>query len=151
MSAFLGRQNINCPPVQNNWPNLSLYSWSTSNFIHKYCTFCKCFVNGIITSPGFPKNFCENLKVSWLIQVPKGLLIQVSVCVFSFCYMTFSIITQLTRAGRCNSHFLNPTLPNECKLIPAVHGTRHKRAEIKEIWRHKDNPCKWLKLAPTSV
>ena len=35
-------------------------------------------VDGTITSPGYPQNYDNNLDLKWLIQVPLGLVIQIS-------------------------------------------------------------------------
>ena len=34
--------------------------------------------DGTITSPGYPQNYDNNLDLKWLIQVPLGLVIQIS-------------------------------------------------------------------------
>ena len=41
-----------------------------------YCSECNCLGNGVITSPGFPGNYYNNLNLTWLIQVQSGQLIQ---------------------------------------------------------------------------
>ena len=41
------------------------------------CSECSCSTTGVITSPGFPGNYANNLDVSWLIQVPSGQLIEI--------------------------------------------------------------------------
>ena len=43
-----------------------------SNVNRKYCFNCTCSVNGVITSPGFPQNYLNNLYLSWLIELPLG-------------------------------------------------------------------------------
>ena len=59
----------------------------------------------------------------------------IGVCVYN-CYIAFSMIALLTRAGCCDSHFTyfpTPvpylTIPNDCNLIPSGHGTRHGRQQ----------------------
>ena len=42
------------------------------------CSECNCLVSGVITSPGFPGNYDDNLDLSWLIQVQIGQLIDIS-------------------------------------------------------------------------
>ena len=41
------------------------------------CTDCDCISDGIITSPGFPQNYDNNLDLTWLIEVPPGQRIQI--------------------------------------------------------------------------
>ena len=43
-----------------------------------YCSDCNCLGGGVITSPGFPENYDNNLDLSWLIQVQIGQLIDIS-------------------------------------------------------------------------
>ena len=83
----------------------------------------------------------------------------VCVCV-SICYMPFSMIAQLTRAGCCDGHFSyfptpvpDLTIPNDCNLIPSGHGTRHGRAaEINlKAYQRIDKPRVWLELATMSM
>jgi hypothetical protein len=42
------------------------------------CSDCNCLGSGVITSPGFPVNYDDNLDLSWLIQVQIGQLIDIS-------------------------------------------------------------------------
>ena len=42
-----------------------------------HCSECACSGNGVITSPGFPQNYANNLDLTWLIQVPPGQLIEI--------------------------------------------------------------------------
>ena len=42
------------------------------------CSECNCLASGVITSPGFPGNYDDNLDLSWLIQVQIGQLIDIS-------------------------------------------------------------------------
>ena len=42
------------------------------------CSDCNCLATGVITSPGFPENYDDNLDLSWLIQVQIGQLIDIS-------------------------------------------------------------------------
>ena len=42
------------------------------------CSECNCLVSGIITSPGFPGNYDENLDLTWLIQVQIGQRIEIN-------------------------------------------------------------------------
>jgi len=45
-------------------------------------------VDGAITSPGYPQNYDNNLDVKWLIQVPLGLVIQISFLSFDLEYQS---------------------------------------------------------------
>ena len=42
------------------------------------CIECNCLGGGVITSPGFPENYDNNLDLTWLIQVQIGQLIDIS-------------------------------------------------------------------------
>jgi hypothetical protein len=42
------------------------------------CSDCNCLGGGVITSPGFPGNYGNNLYLTWLIQVHIGQLIDIS-------------------------------------------------------------------------
>ena len=42
------------------------------------CSDCNCLASGVITSPGFPGHYDDNLNLSWLIQVQIGQLIDIS-------------------------------------------------------------------------
>ena len=41
------------------------------------CSDCNCLASGVITSPGFPGNYDDNLDLTWLIQVQIGQLIDI--------------------------------------------------------------------------
>ena len=41
------------------------------------CSDCNCLGSGIITSPGFPGNYDNNLNLTWLIQVQMGQTIEI--------------------------------------------------------------------------
>ena len=43
-----------------------------------YCSECSCLASGVITSPGFPGNYGNNLDLTWLIQAPLGQFIQLN-------------------------------------------------------------------------
>ena len=43
-----------------------------------HCSQCLCHTNGIITSPGYPQNYDNNLYLYWLIQVPVGQTIAIN-------------------------------------------------------------------------
>ena len=43
-----------------------------------YCSECSCLGGGVITSPGFPGNYDNNLDLTWLIQAPLGQLIELN-------------------------------------------------------------------------
>ena len=43
-----------------------------------YCSNCSCSGNGVITSPGFPGNYDNNLDITWLIQLPPGQFIEIN-------------------------------------------------------------------------
>ena len=47
-----------------------------SNVNTEHCSSCACFANGVITSPGFPRNYHNNIDLTWLIQVPIGHLVE---------------------------------------------------------------------------
>ena len=42
------------------------------------CSECGCLEGGVITSPGFPGKYNNNLNLTWLIQAPIGQLIELS-------------------------------------------------------------------------
>ena len=42
-----------------------------------YCSNCSCSGSGVITSPGFPGNYDNNLDLTWIIQLPPGHLIEI--------------------------------------------------------------------------
>ena len=42
------------------------------------CSDCNCLASGVITSPGFPENYDDNLDLSWLIQVQMGQVIEIN-------------------------------------------------------------------------
>ena len=42
-----------------------------------YCSDCNCLGGGVITSPGFPENYDNNLDLTWLIQVQVGQTIEI--------------------------------------------------------------------------
>ena len=42
-----------------------------------YCSECLCSINGVITSPGFPHKYNNNLELTWLIQLPLGNYIKI--------------------------------------------------------------------------
>ena len=42
------------------------------------CSDCKCLGGGVITSPGFPGNYDNNLDLTWLIQVQIGQTIEIN-------------------------------------------------------------------------
>ena len=42
-----------------------------------FCSNCSCSGSGVITSPGFPGNYDNNLNLTWLIQRPPGQLIEI--------------------------------------------------------------------------
>ena len=41
------------------------------------CSDCSCLGSGVITSPGFPGNYHNNLDLTWLIQVQLGKTIEI--------------------------------------------------------------------------
>jgi hypothetical protein len=47
-----------------------------------YCSNCSCSGNGVITSPGFPSNYANNLDLAWLIQLPLGQYIEIEFITF---------------------------------------------------------------------
>ena len=42
------------------------------------CSECNCLGSGVITSPGFPGNYDNNLDLTWLIQVQMGQTIEIN-------------------------------------------------------------------------
>ena len=42
-----------------------------------FCSNCSCSGSGVITSPGFPGNYDNNLDLTWLIQLPLGQVIEI--------------------------------------------------------------------------
>ena len=67
-----------CNDVTNNQPcyfdggDCCLLNVNTT-----YCSNCSCPVNGVISSPGFPGNYDNNLDLTWLIQLPPGQVIEI--------------------------------------------------------------------------
>ena len=43
-----------------------------------YCSECNCLVGGVITSPGFPGSYGNNINLTWLIQVQIGQTIEIN-------------------------------------------------------------------------
>ena len=54
------------------------------NFNTDYCSDCNCLASGIITSPGFPGSYDNNLDLTWLIQVQMGRTIEIIFLYFDF-------------------------------------------------------------------
>ena len=50
------------------------------------CSECYCLASGVITSPGFPGNYENNLDLTWLIQVQLGQSIQINFLYFNVEY-----------------------------------------------------------------
>ena len=46
------------------------------------CSECNCLASGVITSPGFPGNYDNNLDMTWLIQVQIGQRIEINFLYF---------------------------------------------------------------------
>ena len=46
------------------------------------CSDCNCLASGVITSPGFPGNYDNNLDLTWLIQVQMGQTIEINFLFF---------------------------------------------------------------------
>ena len=46
------------------------------------CSDCNCLGSGVITSPGFPGNYDNNLDLTWLIQVQMGQKIEINFLFF---------------------------------------------------------------------
>ena len=61
-----------------------------SNLNKKHCSECKCSKIGIITSPGFPKNYDYNIALTWLIKVEFGQFIEIEFHSFDIEYGTSS-------------------------------------------------------------
>ena len=58
--------------------------WSSLNT--EQCLECVCSTDGVITSPRFPESYEAGLDVTWLVQVPAGLVIQVKFVSFDVEY-----------------------------------------------------------------
>ena len=43
-----------------------------------YCSECSCLGGGVITSPGFPGNYDNNLDLTWFIQARLGQFIELN-------------------------------------------------------------------------
>ena len=50
------------------------------------CSDCNCLGSGVITSPGFPGNYDNNLDLTWLIQVQMGQSIETNFLSFDVEY-----------------------------------------------------------------
>ena len=50
------------------------------------CSDCNCLASGVITSPGFPGNYDNNLDLTWLIQVQMGQMIEINFLSFDVEY-----------------------------------------------------------------
>ena len=50
------------------------------------CIDCNCLGGGVITSPGFPGNYDNNLDFTWLIQVPMQQTIEINFLSFDVEY-----------------------------------------------------------------
>ena len=48
-----------------------------------FCSECVCSTTGRIMSPGYPQNYGPNIHMAWLIQVPSGQRIELSIAIFS--------------------------------------------------------------------
>ena len=48
-----------------------------------YCSDCNCLGSGVITSPGFPVSYDNNLDLTWLIQVQIGQYISIEFSTFA--------------------------------------------------------------------
>ena len=51
-----------------------------------HCSACVCFTTGVITSPGFPRNYAENLRLYYSIEVPTNEKIAIN-------FMSFDVDT----------------------------------------------------------
>ena len=56
------------------------------NINKNHCSQCSCLVGGVITTPGFPENYQNNLDLTWHIQVPIGQFIEVNFRTFDIEY-----------------------------------------------------------------
>ena len=61
-----------------------------------YCSECNCLESGVITSPGFPKNYDGSLDLTWLIQVQMGKKIEINFLSFD---LGFSSIVLSSNCG----------------------------------------------------
>jgi hypothetical protein len=52
------------------------------------CSECNCLASGVITSPGFPGNYDNNLDMTWLIQAQMGQTIEISFLSFDVEYQS---------------------------------------------------------------
>ena len=55
-----------------------------------YCSICSCSGSGVITSPGYPGNYDNNLDLTWLIQFSHGQLIEIVFISFNVRGYSFS-------------------------------------------------------------
>ena len=87
--------NITSGEITNPVVGNSICNDETNNFNCNYdggdccvnvntdsCSECNCLGSGIITSPGFPENYENNLDLTWLIQVPFGQKIETTFLLF---------------------------------------------------------------------
>ena len=60
------------------------------SFLNKdHCSECLCLGGGIITSPGFPGTYGNNLDISWLIKhIPSGYWIEITFISFDIEYQS---------------------------------------------------------------
>ena len=52
------------------------------------CSDCNCLATGVITSPGFPGNYDNNLDLTWLIQVQLGQSVEIKFLSFDIEYLS---------------------------------------------------------------
>ena len=50
------------------------------------CSYCNCLASGVITSPGFPGHYDDNLDLTWLIQVQMGQTVEINFISFDVEY-----------------------------------------------------------------
>ena len=53
-----------------------------------YCSEFNCLEKGVVTSPGFPGNYDNNLDLTWLIQVQMGQTIEINFLSFDVGYQS---------------------------------------------------------------
>ena len=51
------------------------------------CSDCNCLASGVITSPGFPGNYDNNLDLTWLIQVQIGQTVEINFLYFDVVFL----------------------------------------------------------------
>ena len=64
----------------------------------EFCSDCNCLGSGVITSPGFPENYANNLDLTWLIQVQMGQPIEIN---FLFFELESALALEIIGSSSC--------------------------------------------------